>query len=286
MKRAGHTSSALTRRDFLSGSGFALTNALFPAAQPANVQGAQESAARDQKSAVQDIASLAWDLVAANRILADQGVLDGYGHVTVRSSRDPNRYLMSRSMAPEGVTADDILELDLDSVPVDNKGQQRMHTERFIHGAIYKARPDVNSVIHFHAPAVVLMGVSGEPLRPIYHMAGFLGEGVPLFDIRAVTGRMTSMLITDAAAGSALAQTLGNKSAALMRGHGAVVVGSSLPQAVARGVYLKINAEMQVQVLGKKIEFLDPEEARLGAIANGAYPKDWELWKSKVMRKT
>lgn len=273
-------SSGITRRGFLSGSGLALTNAAFAAAP----QTGGQAAGAGKLNPVEALASLIWDLVAANRILADQQVLDGYGHVSVRNERDPNRYLLARSMAPEITTADDIMEFDLESNPVDGSGRA-MHSERFIHGEIYKARADVKSVVHFHAPPVVLVSVSGETVRPIYHMASFLGEGVPLFDIRKSTGQMTNMLVSSGTLGQALAQALGNKPAALMRGHGAVVVGESLQQAVGRSVYLKINAEMQVQALGKNIEFLDPEEARLASVAADSFPKDWELWKEKAMKK-
>jgi ribulose-5-phosphate 4-epimerase/fuculose-1-phosphate aldolase len=274
----------ITRRGFLSGSGLAISNAVFGDRPTANPPGPQAATASYDSVATQDMASLLWDLVAANRILADQQVLDGYGHVSVRHGRDPNRYLLSRSIAPEITTAEDIMEYDLDSNPVDGRGRS-MHSERFIHGEIYKVRPEVKSVVHFHAPSVVLMSVSDEQLRPLYHMAAFLGEGVPLFDIRKSTGKATNMLVSDAALGRALAQTLANKAAALMRGHGAVVTGISLPQAVGRSVYLKTNADMQVQVLGKTIEFLDPEEARLASLATDSFPKDWELWKGKAMKR-
>ena len=176
------------------------------------------------------------DLVAANRILADQGVVDGYGHVSARHNLDPNRYLLARSIAPELVTAEDILEFDLDSVPVDPRGR-KLYLERFIHGEIYKARPDVNSVVHHHSPAVIPFGVTNVRLRPIYHMAAFVGLGVPVFEIREAGG-MTDMLVSTPELGRALARTLGDKPAALMRGHGAVVVGDSVPVAVARSVYL------------------------------------------------
>lgn len=171
--------ASITRRGFLSGSGLALT-AMLGATEPA---AAQSVAGGSKADATEATASLIWDLVAANRILADQDVLDGYGHVSVRSERDPMRYLLARSMAPEITTADDIMEYDLDSNPIDGRGRA-MHSERFIHGEIYKVRPEVQSVVHFHAPPVVLMSVSGETLRPIYHMAGFIGDGAPLFDIR------------------------------------------------------------------------------------------------------
>jgi len=272
--------ASITRRGFLSGSGLALS-AILGVSEPARGQNAANGSKADATEAT---ASLIWDLVAANRILADQDVLDGYGHVSVRSERDPARYLLARSMAPEITTADDIMEYDLDSSPIDGRGRA-MHSERFIHGEIYKVRPEVKSVVHFHAPPVVLMSVSGETLRPIYHMAGFIGDGAPLFDIRKASGKMTNMLVSDGALGRALAQSLGNKPVALMRGHGAVVVGESLQQAVGRSVYVKVNAEMQVQALGKKIEFLEPEEARLAGIMSDSFPKDWELWKEKAMKR-
>jgi HCOMODA/2-hydroxy-3-carboxy-muconic semialdehyde decarboxylase len=272
--------TSITRRGFLSGSGLALT-AMLGVNEPAAGQNAASGVKTD---ATEAMASLIWDLVAANRILADQDVLDGYGHVSVRSERDAMRYLLARSMAPEITSADDFMEYDLDSNPIDGRGRA-MHSERFIHGEIYKVRPEVKSVVHFHAPSVVLMSVSGETLRPIYHMAGFIGDGAPLFDIRKASGQMTNMLISDGALGRALAQSLGNKPMALMRGHGAVVVGESLQQAVGRSVYVKVNAEMQVQALGKRIEFLEPEEARLAGIMNDSFPKDWELWKEKAMKR-
>ena len=272
----------ITRRGFLSGSGLALTNAVLAAAPQAGAQNAAVGASKSDPA--ESMASLIWDLVAANRILADQEVLDGYGHVSVRNEQNPSRYLLARSMAPAITTADDIMEFDLDSNPIDGRGRA-MHSERFIHGEIYKARADAKSVVHFHAPPVVLMSVSGEPIRPIYHMAAYLGDGVPLFDIRKSAGKITNMLVSDASLGQALAQTLGNKPAALMRGHGAVVVGESLQHAVGRSVYLKINAEMQVQALGKNIEYLDSEEARLATLAANNFPKDWELWKEKAMKR-
>jgi hypothetical protein len=133
------------------------------------------------------------DLVAASRILADQGVVDGYGHVSVRHDRDPARYLMSRSLAPALVTAADIMEWDLDSVPVDPRGRTGF-IERFIHGEIYRARPDVKAVVHNHSPSVIPFGVTTAPLRPLYHMSAFLGDGVPVFDIKRAAGEATDML--------------------------------------------------------------------------------------------
>ena len=223
------------------------------------------------------------DLVAANRILADHGVLDGYGHVSARHDRDSNRYLLSRSLAPALVTADDIMEYDLDSNPVDAQ-DRTLYVERFIHGEIYKVRSEVQAVVHHHSPAVIPFGVSTIPLRPLYHMAAFLWEGVPVFEIREVGG-MTDMLVRSPALGRALAQTLGRKAAALMRGHGAVVVSSSLSGVVGRSIYLQLNAHLQAQAiaLGGPVTYLDPEEGRQADL--GGYQRAWELLKRKAMAK-
>ncbi len=227
-------------------------------------------------------AALIEDLVAANRILAALEIVDGYGHVSVRDDKDPNRYLIARSIAPESVTANDVLELDLDSKPV-NGGDAKMYLERFIHGEIYKARPDVKAVVHNHAASVIPFGVTTVPLRPIYHMAGFIGRGVPIFDIRKVAGE-TDMLVKTPALGVALARALGDKPAALMRGHGAVVVGDSLPQVVGRSYYLQMDAKLQAQAmaLGGDITYLDAGEAAK-AEGYGGYERAWELWKRKAM---
>lgn len=221
------------------------------------------------------------DVVAANHILAKEGVLDGYGHVSARHDRDPNRYLMSRSLAPALVTTEDIMEYDLDSNPVDARGRA-LYTERFIHGEIYKARPDVKVVVHNHSPSVIPFGVTTKAVRPLYHMSAFIAEGVPVFEIRHAGG-MTDMLVRSPALGRALARTLGSKPAALMRGHGAVVVGSDFPLAVGRSIYLEMNAKLQVQAmsLGGKITYLHPEEAR--KVIGDGYKRAWELWKRTAM---
>ncbi|MBI3637116.1 MAG: class II aldolase/adducin family protein [Candidatus Rokubacteria bacterium] len=226
------------------------------------------------------------DLVAANRVLVDQGVVDGYGHVSVRHDRDPNRYLMSRSIAPELVTAADIMEYDLENNAVDPRGRTA-YLERFIHGEIYKVRPDVKAVVHNHSPSVIPFGVTGSRLRPLYHMSAFLGSGVPVFEIRAAAGGPSDMLVRNTALGAALAKTLGPHAAALMRGHGAVVVGGSIPEAVFRSVYLEMNARLQAQAMalgGEKVIYLDDEEARRAAASvGGTIPRPWELWKRKAL---
>lgn len=276
---SGLSEREISRRRFLSGGGMAagvLLSAVTPQATPA----ADSSDAPAAVNATETLGAVIWDLIAANRILAAQGIIDGYGHVSVRNPSNPSRYLMSSHMAPEAVTPDDLIEFDLDSNPLDTKGRS-MQSERFIHGGIYQLRPDVHAVVHMHAPPAVLMSVSGEPLRPIYHMAGFIGQGVPLFEIRDVAG-MTNLLISNLMLGRALAQALGDKPAILLRGHGAAIVGKDLAEVTGRAVYLTINAQMQTQALGRKLEFLSAEEARL-ADSQGGYPKDWELWKSKAM---
>jgi ribulose-5-phosphate 4-epimerase/fuculose-1-phosphate aldolase len=227
--------------------------------------------------------SLTEDLVAANHILAQQGILDGYGHVSVRSDAALDRYLLSRSLAPALVTAADIQQYDLASNPLDPAARPSF-LERFIHGEIYRARPDVRAVVHSHTPALIPFGATGTALRPLYHMTAFVGEGVPVFEIRKARGDDPKMLmlVHNPEIGRALAETLGNKPAALMRGHGAVVVGSSLPHAVGRSVYLALNATLQAQVmaLGGSINYLDAREAREEIPDN--YQRAWELWKRQA----
>ena len=224
------------------------------------------------------------DLVAANRILAQQGVLDGFGHVSVRLDRDPTHFLMSRSLAPELVTAPDILTYDLDGNSLDAAGRS-LYRERFIHSAIYKARPDVQSIVHNHSPSIIPFGVSSLPLRPVYHMAAFIGEGLPVFDIRRHSG-MTDMLVSDPDRARGLVEALGKKTAVLMRGHGSTVVGSTILVAVGRSIYLEMNARLQAQAigLGGDVTYLDPQEAQkmMEIGENDGYERPWALWKKKV----
>ena len=265
------------RRDFMAGWRLVLMGLLL-SAMPATAQQTPASAGPPSPQLIED-------LVAANRILADQGIVDGYGHVSVRHDRDPNRYLMSRSRAPELVTDGDIMEYDLDSNPVDAQGRAS-YRERFIHGEIYKARPDVQAIVHHHSPALIPFGAGTVPLQPIYHMASFIGGGIPVFEIRRTAG-MTDLLVKTPQLGVALAQTLGDRPAILMRGHGTVVAGLSLSHMVGRSVYLAMNARLQAQAmaLGGPISYLDPEEARLSAESRDRdkFQRAWELWKRKAM---
>ena len=227
------------------------------------------------------------DLVAAYRILAQQGVLDGFGHVSARHNRAANRFIMSRSLAPELVTAGDLIEFDLDGNAVDAKGRA-LYSERFIHAEIYRARADVRAVVHNHAPSLIPFGVTTVPLRPMYHMVSFIGNGVPVFDIRKSSG-MTDMLVSDSKKGHALAEALGNKTCVLMRGHGVAVVGPTIQIVVGRSVYLELNARIQAQALalGGNITYLDPQEAQkmMDSGENRGYERPWELWKAKAMGK-
>ena len=225
------------------------------------------------------------ELVVANHILASNGVLDAYGHVSVRDDRNPNHYLLARHMAAGLVTADDIIEYDFDSKPV-NGDESTGYTERFIHGNIYKVRPDVMAVVHFHAPEVIPFTVTGVPLRPVFHMAAFLFEGVPVFEIRNAGG-VTDMLIRNTALGQALAETLGKKPAALLRGHGAVVVAPSLHVVAGRAYYMTVNARVQAQAMqlgAGNVTYLEQEEARKAAPQDG-YERAWALWKQSVTAK-
>jgi ribulose-5-phosphate 4-epimerase/fuculose-1-phosphate aldolase len=223
------------------------------------------------------------DLVAANRILTAHEVFDAYGHISVRSDANPQRYFMARSLASALVTAADVLEYDLDSNAIGGN-PPALFLERFIHGEIYKARSDVKAVVHCHTPSLIPFGVSDVPLRPMFGLAGFLAEGVPVFDIRKSFG-MTDLLIRDPARGRALAQALGNKPVALLRGHGAVIVGASLPLTVGRCVYLDLNARVQQQAvaLGGKITYLTPEEGKISVADD--YRRAWELWRRQAMGK-
>lgn len=267
-----------TRRAFLSKSGMLLAGTVLAASSPAESKVAAAQPQTLGPEPPHDVPTLRADLATANHILYDQGVVDGYGHVSVRHPTDPTHFLISRWLAPDMVTENDILEVDFDCKPV-NGAKVRLYSEIYIHGEVYRVRPDVNAVVHTHAPAVILMGISGETLMPMYQMTGYMGAGVPVFDIRQEIGN-TNMLINDATRGKALVKVLADQAAVLMRGHGGVVTGNSLYQAVGRGVYMKVNSELQIQVLGKKMVYLNAEEAKLTSSAD--YPKDWEMWKRKV----
>jgi ribulose-5-phosphate 4-epimerase/fuculose-1-phosphate aldolase len=229
------------------------------------------------------------DLVAAYRTLAALNVLDAFGHVSVRDPRNPNHYLISRSIAPESVTSGDIVTLDLDSNPVDAKDKDKLlYRERFIHGEIYKARSDVNAIVHSHSPTVVPFSVTAVKLRPILHNAGFLGAGPPVFEIRNYAGDATNLEIENPQLGIALAKELGNDPVILMRGHGDTVVAPTLGYAVYRAYYTEVNARQLLQAitLGGPVNFLTPGEARVSDESMvRASARAWALWKAKMAPK-
>jgi ribulose-5-phosphate 4-epimerase/fuculose-1-phosphate aldolase len=222
------------------------------------------------------------ELVVANRILAERGIIDAYGHVSVRHPTNPNRYLMARALAPALVTAADIMEFDLDSNPVDQRGRS-MFLERFIHGEVYKARPDVNAVIHSHSPGVIPFGITNVPMRPVLHTAAFLHVGVPVWEIRDAGGA-TDMLVRNGALAKSLAAALGDKPVALMRGHGNVVVGPNVKRATIRAVYTEVNARLQTTALGLggPVNYISPEEGALRDKNPGDEGRAWDGWKEKA----
>ena len=235
-------------------------------------------------AAASDSDDLLQDLVHANHILFDEGVLDAFGHVSVRHPHRPDRFLLARNMAPGLVRAEDIIEFELDGTPVDAAGR-KVYLERFIHGEIYRARPDVMAVVHSHSPSVVpFSAVKSTPLKPMCHMSGFLGEGAPIFEIRDVAGDATDLLIRNAPLGESLAHSLGDNNVVLMRGHGATVTGPTLKQAVYRAVYVEVNARLQADALRLgPVEYLTPGEAKTAMeMIEGQVERPWQLWKQRA----
>ena len=247
--------------------------------------GWSEVHAQTQTSPIPGVdAALIDDIVIGSRVLADFGVLDGFGHVSARNPNNPNHFLMARSLAPALVTADDIMEFDLDGNPVDARGRS-VFLERFIHSEIYKARPDVMAVVHTHSPGVVPFTISQVALRPVYHNSAFLAAGVPVWDIRKEFGE-TDMLVRTPAIGKTLAQALADKPVVLMRGHGDVAVGPAVKVAVFRAYYTDVNARLQSQALalGGEPNYLTPGEgAKADATNLVVLDRVWNLWKLRVM---
>lgn len=238
-------------------------------------------------------ATIVEDLVVANRILANEGVLDGLGHVSARSLTNANHFFESRDLAPGLVGTGDILEYDLDGNPVNPKAPPSVR-ERFIHAAIFKARPDVMAVVHSHMPSVLPFTDTTVPLRPMYHMASFLLSGAPVWDIRRVQGHV-GMLVDDNKSGASLAQALGPRTVVLMRGHGAAIVGSTIPDAVSSAIFTDVNARVQAQAIalgGNSISYLTQADVAPGNPSPqpssppgtpGYYPRSWPVWKAKAM---
>lgn len=226
------------------------------------------------------------DLVLGSHILARHGVVDGFGHISARDLANPNRFLIARSLAPALVGAADIMTVDLAGEPVAD--DRAAFIERFIHARIYAARPDVGAVVHSHSPSVIPFGITDVPLRPTYHMCGFLGTGAPVFEISDTVGDGSDMLIRNAALGDALAAKLGAAATVVMRGHGSTVVGATLRQAVFRAVYLEVGARIQsaAMQLGAP-RFLSVAEAAAASAANdGQIDRAWQLWVHDLTSRT
>jgi ribulose-5-phosphate 4-epimerase/fuculose-1-phosphate aldolase len=250
----------------------------------ASLSGLGETTAQTPSPVAGVDAALLEDMVIGSRILADFGVLDGFGHVSARHPSNPNHFLMARSLAPALVTADDIMEFDLDGNAVDARGRS-VFLERFIHGEIYKARPDVMSVVHTHSPGVIPFTVTKVPLRAMFHNPSFLAAGAPVWDIRKDFGE-TNMLVSDSALGKSLAATLGDKSVVLMRGHGDVTVAPSVKMAVFRAYYTDVNAKLQSQALalGGEVNYLTPGEGEKADKVNFiVLDRIWNLWKMRIL---
>jgi ribulose-5-phosphate 4-epimerase/fuculose-1-phosphate aldolase len=228
-------------------------------------------------------AGLIDELVAGNRILFHEKVVDAFGHISVRHDKDPTKFLLSRHRAPGLVEAADILTHDFDGNPLDGKGD-RLYGERFIHGEIYRARPEVMAVVHCHAPQLIPFGATRSSLKPLYHMSGFLGRGVPIFEIREAAG-MTDMLIRNSQLGAALARSLGVHPMVLMRGHGATMVGESVQQVVYRSIYAALNAALQMEALrlGEPVYLAAEEAAKAEATNDKALDRAWALWRREAM---
>lgn len=207
-----------------------------------------------------DPASARKELVVANHIVAAEGVVDAFGHVSIRHSEDPRRYIMSCSRSPAFVTDDDLMEFNLDGTPIDQRGRT-MYAERHIHGAIYEARPEINAVIHNHSPAVIPFGVTGVKLRPLLHVAGAMGADIRTWDIADAFGDATNLLVTDMVQGRDLARTHGDNTVTLMRGHGCVVSAGTLKSAVLIAIYTQVNASIQMAAMQMGTpRFLAPRE--------------------------
>ena len=239
---------------------------------------------KSAESAGAAVASAIDELVEANHILFDQKIVDGFGHVSARHPERADRFLLARSMAPGLVQADDIMTFDLDGAPA-TADARPSYLERFIHSEIYRARPDVGAVVHSHSRGLIPFGVARRVrLRPICHMCGFLGRGAPVFEIRDAAGDGSDLLVRDPALGAALARSLGDAAAVLMRGHGATVVGETLRQAVFRAVYTELGAQLQAEAMRLgPVAYLSVAEAKAAAKTNDSQiDRAWSLWRAQA----
>jgi ribulose-5-phosphate 4-epimerase/fuculose-1-phosphate aldolase len=223
------------------------------------------------------------DLVTAYKILVNEDVLDGFGHVSVRSATDPGRFLMPYAMPPSLVRADDVIEYKVaDSQPLNPAGR-KVNGERYIHGEIYKARADVQAVIHSHSQAVIPFSIAGVVMRPVIVQGGFLPLVTPNFEIRDVRGDERGMQVTSISRGAALAKTLGKAPVALMRGHGNVVVGASVKEATVYAVYTDVNARMQAAALAFNRSIVVMNEPELFGPSEFDINRPWEHFRQKLL---
>lgn len=234
-------------------------------------------------SALQDAIE---ELVLANHILYDRGVVDAYGHVAMRHPDDATKFLLTWAIAPALARPADVLTFDFDGNALDNTAGRELYSERFIHAEIYKSRPDVMGSVHSHSESIIPFTVTGVPLQPIYHMSSFLGAGTAIYDPQTASGD-TDLLVKSTALGADLARTLGEKSVVLMRGHGSVAVGRSVREAVYRAVYTEKNAQLQAQAMrmSERVTYLSAgESAKMDAYMNPDVRRPWELWKRESER--
>ena len=233
-----------------------------------------------------NLADIRYQVALANRMLANEGVLDAFGHVSMRHPSDPGRYLLARSRSPAVIEAADILEYTLDSTPV-TPPSVALYAERVIHGCIYEARPDVMAVVHHHAPAIMPFAIAGVPIVPVFHLGAAAGETVPFWNQRDEFGD-TNLLVVKPEEGRSLARTLGPHAAVLLNNHGATVVGRDIRELVSRAIFMCQNAEYQLRakMLGD-VATLTPGETRLASTLN-ALPnvtnRTWEYWTQRLER--
>ena len=242
----------------------------------------QEQMAQDPK-----IKTAIEELVIANHILYDQNAVDGYGHISVRNPANPNTFFLARSIAPSSVKVEDIIEFDMSGKAL-NGDNRTAYGERFIHSGILKNRPDINSVIHGHAPPILPYGLTGTTLKPVYHMSSFLGEGAPIFEIRnfAKPNPDTDMFVSNIELGNALSQTMGLQYFVLMRGHGYAAGADSIKKAVFRAIYAIQNASIQSEAMKMgQVQYLTPGEAAISQeTIEKTISRPWQLWTERVKK--
>jgi HCOMODA/2-hydroxy-3-carboxy-muconic semialdehyde decarboxylase len=242
----------------------------------------QEQMAQDPK-----VKTAIEELVIANHILYDQNAVDGYGHISVRNPVNPNTFFLARSVAPSTVKVEDIIEFDMSGKAL-NGDNRTAYGERFIHSGILKNRPDINSVIHGHAPPILPYGLTGTTLKPVYHMSSFLGEGAPIFEIRnfAKPNPDTDMFISNTELGNALSQTMGLQYFVLMRGHGYAAGGDSIKKAVFRAIYAIQNASIQSEAMKMgQVQYLTPGEAAISQeTIEKTIGRPWQIWTERVKK--